>query len=107
MSADVILFGPGSLFTSVRAAWIVPGVTRALAGTNAKEIYLANPHEQILETERYPLEDHVDALIRHGVVANVVLGSLFAVRGTAVFTARSQCGALREKWHGPRCAKIG
>jgi hypothetical protein len=48
-------------------------VTPALSGTNAKEIYLANPHEQIPETERYPLEDRVDALIRHGVVANVVL----------------------------------
>jgi len=71
--ADLILIGPGSLFTSVLAACVVPGVTQALTGTNAKKIYVANLHEQIPETEGYTLEDHVDALLRHGIVPNVVL----------------------------------
>jgi uncharacterized cofD-like protein len=71
--ADLILIGPGSLFTSVLAACVVPGVTQALAGTTAKKIYVANLHEQVPETEGYTLEDHVDALLRHGVVPNVVL----------------------------------
>jgi uncharacterized cofD-like protein len=71
--ADVILIGPGSLFTSVLAACVVPGVTQALAGTTAKKIYVANLHAQIPETEGYTLEDHVDALVRHGVVPDVVL----------------------------------
>jgi uncharacterized cofD-like protein len=71
--ADVILIGPGSLFTSVLAACVVPGVTQALCGTNAKKIYVANLHGQIPETEGYTLQDHVDALVRHGVVPNVVL----------------------------------
>jgi uncharacterized cofD-like protein len=71
--ADVILVGPGSLFTSVLAACVVPGVAQALAGTTAKKIYVANLHEQVPETEGYTLEDHVDALLRHGIVVNVVL----------------------------------
>jgi uncharacterized cofD-like protein len=71
--ADVILIGPGSLFTSVLAACVVPGVTQALAGTRAKKIYVANLHAQVPETEGYTLEDHVDALVRHGVVPDVVL----------------------------------
>jgi uncharacterized cofD-like protein len=71
--ADLILIGPGSLFTSVLAACVVPGVTRALAGTAAKKVYVANLHEQIPETEGYSLQDHVDALVRHGVVPDVVL----------------------------------
>jgi uncharacterized cofD-like protein len=76
--AEVILIGPGSLFTSVLAACVVPGVTQALAGTRAKKIYVANLHEQIPETEGYTLEDHVEALARHGVVANVVLVDQFS-----------------------------
>ena len=71
--ADLILIGPGSLFTSVLAACVVPGVTQALTGSNAKKIYVANLREQIPETEGYTLEDHVDALLRHGIVPNVVL----------------------------------
>jgi uncharacterized cofD-like protein len=71
--ADVILIGPGSLFTSVLAACVVPGVAQALTGTAAKKIYVANLHAQIPETEGYTLEDHVDALLRHGIVPNVVL----------------------------------
>jgi uncharacterized cofD-like protein len=75
--ADVILIGPGSLFTSVLAACVVPGVTQALSGTGATKIYVANLHEEIPETEGYTLEDHVDALVRHGVVPDVVLVDQF------------------------------
>ena len=71
--ADVVLIGPGSLFTSVLAACVVPGITQALAGTKAKKIYVANLRAQVPETEGYTLQDHLDALERHGVVADVVL----------------------------------
>jgi uncharacterized cofD-like protein len=71
--ADVILIGPGSLFTSVLAACVVPGITQALAGTRAKKIYVANLHPQLPETEGFSLQDHFDALIRHGVVVDLVL----------------------------------
>jgi uncharacterized cofD-like protein len=71
--ADVVLIGPGSLFTSVLAACVVPGITQALAGTKAKRIYVANLRAQLPETEGFTLQDHVDALERHGVVADVVM----------------------------------
>jgi uncharacterized cofD-like protein len=71
--ADVILIGPGSLFTSVLAACVVPGITQALAGTRAKKIYVANLHAEIPETEGFRLEDHIDALHRHGVNVDLVL----------------------------------
>ena len=64
---------PVTNWSSVLAACVVPGVTQALAGTNAKKVYVANLHGQIPETEGYTLEDHVDALLRHGVVPHVVL----------------------------------
>jgi uncharacterized cofD-like protein len=71
--ADLILIGPGSLFTSVLAACVVPGITQALAGTRARKLYVANLREQLPETEGYTLGAHVDALLAHGVVPDAVL----------------------------------
>jgi uncharacterized cofD-like protein len=71
--ADLILIGPGSLFTSVLAACVVPGITQALAGTRARKLYVTNLHEQLPETEGYTLNDHVEALVRHGVMPDAVL----------------------------------
>ncbi|MGA7833594.1 MAG: gluconeogenesis factor YvcK family protein [Acidimicrobiales bacterium] len=71
--ADVVVIGPGSLFTSVIAACVVPGITQALAGTSAKKIYVANLHPELPETEGFTLQDHLDALERHGVTVDLVL----------------------------------
>ena len=71
--ADLVLVGPGSLFTSVLAACVVPGVTQALAATRARTLYVANLHPQLPETEGFSLADHVEALQRHGVVPDAVL----------------------------------
>ena len=79
--ADLVLIGPGSLFTSVLAACVVPGITQALAGTKARKVYVANLREQVPETEGFTLQDHVDALAVHGIAPDVVLvdeGSAFA-----------------------------
>lgn len=71
--ADLVVIGPGSLFTSVLAACVVPGITQALAGTSATKVYVANLRVQPPETEDFTLQDHVDALERHGVVPDLVL----------------------------------
>jgi len=87
--ADVVLIGPGSLFTSVLAACIVPGITQALAGTAATKIYVANLRPQTPETVNFTLQDHVDALAHHGVYPDVVLVdeySLFAAQACTLDT---------------------
>ena len=71
--ADVVVIGPGSLFTSVIAACVIPGITQALAGTSATKIYVANLHPESPETEGFTLQDHLDALERHGVSVDLVL----------------------------------
>jgi uncharacterized cofD-like protein len=71
--ADVVVIGPGSLFTSVLAACVIPGILQALAGTRARKIYVANLRPQVPETADFTLQDHVDALLRHGVRPDVVL----------------------------------
>jgi uncharacterized cofD-like protein len=71
--ADVVLIGPGSLFTSVLAACVIPGILQALAGTRATRAYVANLRAQVPETAGLDLAGHVDALARHGVTPDVVL----------------------------------
>lgn len=80
-NADLVLIGPGSLFTSVLAACVVPGITQALAGTKGRKIYVANLRPEMPETANFTLQDHVDALLRHAIVPDLVLvdaSSVFA-----------------------------
>jgi uncharacterized cofD-like protein len=71
--ADLVVIGPGSLYTSVLAAGVVPGISEALAASSARRVYVVNLHEQVPETEGYSVGDHVAALTRHHVCADVVL----------------------------------
>ncbi len=107
--ADVVVIGPGSLFTSVIAACVVPGITQALAGTAAKKIYVANLHAEIPETEGFTLQDHVDALARHGVDVDRGAGRRALARSRTIpaTVADARGGPRGRKWSRARCAKIG
>ena len=72
-TADQIVIGPGSLFTSVLAAVVVPDIREALAATKAQKVYVANLRPQIPETAGYDVAAHVDALVAHGLDVDVVL----------------------------------
>ena len=63
--ADLVLLGPGSLFTSVLPNLLVPGVAAALQRTRAQVVLVGNLREQSGETEGMDLTDHVAALHRH------------------------------------------
>ncbi len=71
--ADAVVIGPGSLFTSVLAACIVPGITQALAGTAALRVLVANLHPEEAETTGMSLVEHLEALAGHGIWPDVVL----------------------------------
>lgn len=72
-SADLVVIGPGSLYTSVLAAAGVPSITEALRRTSATKIYVCNLRPQVPETAAYTVADHLDALARHGVEVDVCL----------------------------------
>ena len=72
-AADQVVIGPGSLFTSVLAAVVVPAITDALKQTRARKVYVANLRPQVPETADYTVEDHVAALARHGLDVDVVV----------------------------------
>lgn len=65
--ADVIVLGPGSLYTSIIPNLLVSGVAKAIAQSHALRLYIANIMTQEGETEGYTLSEHIKAIYEHGV----------------------------------------
>lgn len=63
-SADQIVLGPGSLYTSIAAALVVPGIVDAINRTETPLIYVANIVTQDGESLGMDAVDHLDSLLR-------------------------------------------
>lgn len=63
--AEVIVLGPGSLFTSVIANLLVPGIREAIAATPARLVYVCNLRTQLGETSGLDAAAHVEAIRAH------------------------------------------
>jgi len=63
--ADLILMGPGSLYTSVIPNLLIPDIARAIARSKAPRVYIANLMTQPGETTGYTLSDHLGAIEAH------------------------------------------
>ena len=65
LAADQIVVGPGSLFTSVIATLLVPGINKALSDSKGHRVFVCNARQQPGETEGLDASDHVRALLAH------------------------------------------
>ena len=63
--ADLVLLGPGSLYTSILPNLLIPEIAAAIARSAAPRVYLANLMTQPGETTTYSLADHLRAIRRH------------------------------------------
>jgi uncharacterized cofD-like protein len=63
--ADLVLVGPGSLYTSIIPNLLIEGVVDAIARSRAKCVYIANLMTQPGETQHYSVADHVRAVYEH------------------------------------------
>ena len=99
--AELIVIGPGSLFTSLLPALVVPGIRDAIAGSGALVMFICNVATQPGETGGFDLADHLEALARHGAdhLPHIVLAN-------NRFDARPPAGWLGEhvrlRWPPPR-----
>ncbi len=76
--ADLILMGPGSLFTSVIPNLLIPEIAQAISRSKAPRVYIANLMTQPGETTHYTLSEHLRAIQGH--ISNRVIDWVVANR---------------------------
>lgn len=64
-NADIILLGPGSLFTSIIPNLLIKDITAAIVSSPALKFYVCNIMTQHGETDNFSASDHLKALIKH------------------------------------------
>jgi uncharacterized cofD-like protein len=65
LTADLIVVGPGSLYTSILPNLLVPDIAAALKASRAIKFYVCNVTSQVGETDGYSCGDHVHTLERY------------------------------------------
>ena len=104
-TAELIVLGPGSLFTSIIPALLVPGIQAGIRASAAPLVYVASIMTEPGETDHLTLDDHVRMIDRHlGRVPDVILVNSAAVpahvqaryrdAGATLITPHSQDAAL-------------
>jgi uncharacterized cofD-like protein len=103
--ADLIVLGPGSLYTSIMPSLLLAEVQRALAASAAPRVFICNVATQVGETEGYSLADHIDALRRHDLLAlidGVLVNDNFDARAPEHYPAAPVRIDVADQADGPR-----
>ena len=66
LAADLLIIGPGSLYTSILPNLLVPDISAAIRASQGLKVFVCNVATQPGETERYTCGDHIHALEEHG-----------------------------------------
>jgi uncharacterized cofD-like protein len=75
LSADLIVIGPGSLYTSILPNLLVPNLADAIRVSRAGKFYVCNVATQVGETDKYSCGDHVRTIEQHlgGSIFDVII----------------------------------
>jgi uncharacterized cofD-like protein len=105
--AQLIVMGPGSLFTSTLPPLLVPGIQEAVRAAEVPRIYVVNLLQQPGETEGYRASDHVARIFEHcgdGLVDGVVVSRNRPEHGSPVLVDRGGLRRLGVRVFGARLA---
>jgi uncharacterized cofD-like protein len=81
--ADVVVMGPGSLFTSIIPNFLVSGMAEALKSSSARRIYVCNVANLRGETRGLTAAEHLEALVDHGLAGAIDVAIIHAPDATA------------------------
>ena len=70
-NADVIIMGPGSLYTSIIPNLLVKGIPEAICKSPAKKVYISNVMTQPGETDGFKVSNHLKVLMDYGVAESI------------------------------------
>lgn len=106
--ADMIVLGPGSLYTSIIPNLLVEGIVEAIQRSPALKIYVCNVMTQEGETEGYTASDHISAIFQHsaGHLFRLCLVNSSPIP-KSVAARYAQEGAEMLKYDTDRCAALG
>jgi uncharacterized cofD-like protein len=102
--AQLVLIGPGSLYTSLMPTLLMADVRAALAATAAARLFVCNVATQVGETEGYTLSDHLAGLRRHGLdtlIDGVLANDRLDARAPANYPAAPVKPDLADRPDGP------
>lgn len=106
--ADMIVLGPGSLYTSIIPNLLVQGIVGAIQESDALKVYVCNVMTQEGETEGYTVADHIQAIFEHsaeGLFELCLTNSSPVPKGVARRYAEE--GAEPIVCDRERCAQLG
>ncbi|MFT4305187.1 MAG: uridine diphosphate-N-acetylglucosamine-binding protein YvcK, partial [Candidatus Woesearchaeota archaeon] len=63
--SDLIIIGPGSLYTSILVHFLIPNLKKAFLKSKAKKIFLCNMVTQSGQTDNYTIKDHIDEALKY------------------------------------------
>jgi len=102
--ADLVVVGPGSLFTSIIPNFLVAGIADAVRTSEARVIYVCNVANQRGETSAMDAADHTEALLRHGLegAVDAVLVNATPIPDEACPVCATPNAIMRIERHGIR-----
>ena len=95
--ADLIVLGPGSLYTSILPSLLIPGIRDAIRAAPAPRVFVCNVATQDGETSGFDLATHVEAVAAHtlpGIVDVVLANNAFSAREPEAWRAEP----VRLRW---------
>ena len=69
--ADLVIIGPGSLYTSIVPNLLIPGIASAVANSKALKVYVCNVAEEPRQTEGFSVREHLE-VVRHYIGEDTV-----------------------------------
>jgi uncharacterized cofD-like protein len=105
LDADIVVIGPGSLYTSVLPNLLVKDIARALTVSAAFKIFVCNVATEPGETDHYSAEDFVNAIHRH-VDAKVFDAVITNTRLDAAHPPYWRSDVVAAEWHDTQGVEI-
>ncbi len=90
VNADLVVLGPGSLYTSVLPNLLVEGVIEAIRWSRGTVVYVCNVATQPGETDHFSARDHIETILRYlgpGVLSYAIVNS-----------NRASASAIKPEW---------
>ena len=107
-SAEAIVLGPGSLFTSIIPNLLVDGIVDAILQSRAMKFYVCNVMTQAGETDNFTAEDHLFSLLEHGRkgIVDYIIVNNHETLDQDILQRYAEEGAIPVKYHKDRLEKL-